>query len=105
MTIPETVKYNKVTATYENAFDYSTISSATLHVPVASVEAYITSAHWGKFGSIVALTDEETAIKGIMSAQQDVQIYSPNGKKLNKLQKGLNIVKMRDGTIRKIVIK
>jgi hypothetical protein len=41
----------------------------------------------------------------ILSKPQDVQIYSPNGKKLNKLQKGLNIVKMRDGTIRKIVIK
>jgi hypothetical protein len=41
----------------------------------------------------------------ILAKPQDVQIYSPNGKKLNKLQKGLNIVKMRDGTIRKIVIK
>ena len=41
----------------------------------------------------------------ILSKPQDVQIYSPNGKKLNKLQKGLNIVIMRDGTIRKIVIK
>ncbi len=41
----------------------------------------------------------------ILSKPQDVQIYSPNGKKLNKLQKGLNLVLMRDGTIRKIVIK
>lgn len=41
----------------------------------------------------------------ILAKPQDVQIYSPNGKKLNKLQKGLNIVMLRDGTIRKIVIK
>ena len=40
-----------------------------------------------------------------MILPQDVQIYSPNGKKLDKLQKGLNIVLMRDGTIRKIVMK
>ena len=41
----------------------------------------------------------------ILAKPQDVQIYSPNGKKLNKLQKGLNIIMMKDGTIRKIVIK
>lgn len=40
-----------------------------------------------------------------MILPQDVHIYSPNGKKLDKLQKGLNIVLMRDGTIRKIVMK
>ena len=41
----------------------------------------------------------------ILAKPQDVQIYSANGKKLNKLQKGLNIIMMRDGTIRKIVVK
>ena len=40
-----------------------------------------------------------------MILPQDVQIYSPNGKKLDKLQKGLNIVLMCNGTIRKIVMK
>lgn len=47
-----------------------------------------------------------TGIREIILAKpQDVQIYSPNGKKLNKLQKGINLVLMRDGTTRKIVIK
>ena len=46
-----------------------------------------------------------TGITDIALTEKIVRIYSPNGKILNKLQKGLNLVLMRDGTIRKIVIK
>ncbi|MBR6370335.1 MAG: hypothetical protein IKS24_04565, partial [Bacteroidaceae bacterium] len=41
----------------------------------------------------------------LMKTQQNVRIYTPNGKKLNKLQKGLNIVVLKDGTVKKVVIK
>lgn len=41
----------------------------------------------------------------MMSAYGDVRIYSPNGKKIDKLQKGLNIVILVDGTIKKVVVK
>ena len=41
----------------------------------------------------------------ILAKPQDVQIYSPNGKKLNKLQKGLNIIRMSNGTTKKVVVK
>ena len=42
----------------------------------------------------------------IMMAQQgQVRIYAPNGKQLDKLQKGLNIVVMQDGTTKKVVVK
>ena len=46
-----------------------------------------------------------TGITNILLTEDIVRIYSPNGKVLNKPQKGLNLVLMRDGTIRKIVIK
>ena len=38
-------------------FDYTNISSATLHVPAASLEAYRTTAPWKEFGTIVAIDD------------------------------------------------
>ena len=41
----------------------------------------------------------------ILAKPQDVQIYSPNGKKLNKLQKGLNIIRMSNGKTQKVVVK
>lgn len=49
----------------------------------------------------------ETGIAEIkmIARQGQMHIYSPNGKKQNKLQKGLNIVLMLDGTTKKVVVK
>lgn len=49
----------------------------------------------------------ETGIAEIMmmAKKGQLRIYSPNGKKLDKLQKGLNIVVMQDGTTKKVVVK
>lgn len=44
-------------------------------------------------------------IEVLMASQHNVRIYSPNGKKLDKLQKGLNIVILNDGTVKKVIIK
>ena len=44
-----------------------------------------------------------TGITDISMKGKIIRIYSPNGKVLNKPQKGLNLVLMRDGTIRKSV--
>lgn len=44
-------------------------------------------------------------IEVLMASQHNVRIYSPNGKKLNKLQKGLNIIILCDGTIKKVIMK
>ena len=41
----------------------------------------------------------------LLSKQNKLRIYSPNGKKLNKLQKGLNIVILNDGTVKKVVME
>jgi len=37
--------------------------------------------------------------------QQDIKIYSPNGKMLDNPQKGLNIIRKSDGTTSKVVVK
>ena len=52
-----------VPTTNSNAFLNSPISSATLHVPAASVEAYKATAPWNGFGSIVAAGDEPVGKK------------------------------------------
>lgn len=44
-------------------------------------------------------------IEVLMATQRNIRIYSPNGKKLNKLQKGLNIVVLDDGTVKRVVVK
>ena len=54
---------------------------------------------------VVHATYTTGIIDVLMANQHNVRIYSPNGKKLNKLQKGLNIVVLDDGTIKKVVVK
>ena len=44
-------------------------------------------------------------IEMLMSQQQNIRIYSPNGKMLDKPQKGLNIIHYSDGTTQKVVSK
>ncbi len=44
------------------------VSSATLHVPATSVDAYKAADQWKDFGTIVALTPEETGVKTVTTA-------------------------------------
>ena len=46
-----------------------------------------------------------TAINAILAADPDVKIYTVSGKPINKLQKGVNILRYKDGKTRKIVVK
>ena len=47
-----------------------------------------------------------TGITDILKGnQQDVKVYSPNGKMLAKPEKGINIIRMKDGTTRKVMVK
>ena len=73
------VTQKMVPTTDGTAFDGSPISTATLHVPAVSLEAYKATAPWSGFGTIVALTNEETAIKGFESTQQKADGL-PDGK-------------------------
>jgi len=90
-----------------NVFDYSHYN-ATLHVPEGSLEAYNTTEQWMDFGIIVALADSDpipTGIKGINDVMTGESYYSIDGKQMATPQRGLNIIRMNDGTTKKIVIK
>ena len=92
------------------AFDLANIESATLHVPAASIESYKTTEPWSNFGSIVPLTDEEmTAISSPTATGTPLsvpdQIFTLGGGKVDTLQKGINIIRMSDGTVKKVWVK
>ena len=50
-------------------------------------------------------TDPATSINGVSEASVPVAIYSADGAQLKAAKKGLNIVKMADGSIRKVFVK
>lgn len=49
--------------------------------------------------------DEETAIESLANGATIVEYYSVNGSKLSAPQKGINLVKMSDSTVKKIFVK
>jgi hypothetical protein len=50
-------------------------------------------------------TYTSTGIKAIVANETDVKIFTVSGKPLNKLQKGVNIIRTRDGKTKKIMVK
>ena len=76
-------------------------------MPENSIEAYKATAPWSNFGNIVALTDETpTGIESIRNAQMHNEgIYDLSGRKLTRMQKGINVIRMKDGNTRKVLVK
>ena len=92
--------------THSWAFDANIINT-TLHVPAASIKAYSTTGPWNDFGSIVPLTDED-AIESVTPDPSPVgegSWYDILGRCTNKPAKGINILRMSDGTTKKVLRK
>ena len=54
---------------------------------------------------VTVYADYQTGIDDVLLARGIKYIYSPNGKRIEKLQKCLNIVVMNDGSVKKVVKK
>ena len=85
-------------------FSLNTFDNATLYVPNGTLEKYKTTKGWKDFEHIV-----EGIPSGIRTSKVEKKVvtksYTIDGKVLDKPQKGLNIVKMSDGTTRKVIVK
>ena len=99
----------QVPQSHWSAFSGSNYKHATLHVPATSLEAYKNAERWKDFGSIVALTDNDPKPTGIQGINNGVitakRYYSIDGKQIAMPQRGLNIIKMNDGTTKKVMMK
>jgi len=91
----------------EEAFKESYYKYATLHVPESVLKLYRSASQWSDFGGIIALTDDEiNSLSPIEHEQMTIDnAYDLNGRKLSQMQRGINIVRMKDGTSRKMLVK
>ena len=95
-----------VPTTHNVAFWNSPVSSATLHVPAASLETYKATTLWSSFGKIIALTDEEMPVKGINSEEVVIEkVYNLSGCQLVQSRNGVNILRYGNGKTRKVMVK
>jgi hypothetical protein len=87
---------NYVPRTSSNAFDGSFIEYANLHVPEELFSDYSTKIPWKYFKDIVPLTEyDPTSIKNKIidtSSRTNNIFYDMNGIRLQKTNKGINII-------------
>lgn len=86
--------------THASAFNGVTTENVLLHVPVSAVDAYKSIWPWSNFK--IANTD---GIDDIKAEAMDAEIYSINGYQTSKLQRGLNIIRQKDGKVRKVMVR
>ena len=81
------------------------ISLCTLKVPKGSKDAYRQADGWKEFPNIeeVDVTGIEAVTAESVSNAEITDIYDLNGRRRDALQPGVNIVKMSDGTTRKVI--
>ncbi len=99
-------KIENVFAIDWSTFSTDTYSKAKLYVPIGKKSAYQETEGWKRFNNI----EEYDYSTGIAAPQQSkgakvVDAYQLNGQKRNGVQRGLNIVRMSDGTTKKVVVK
>ena len=76
---------------------------ATLYVPESSLDSYKATSPWSSFGTILPISTTgigEIATDGDASIDA---IYNLEGKRCNGSARGLNIIRMSDGTTRKVL--
>ena len=99
-------RIENVFAIYKPTFDSDTYSKAKLYVPIGKKAAYQETEGWKEFYNIEEY-DYSTGIAApqMGKAAKIVDAYQLNGQKRNGVQRGLNIVRMSDGTTKKVVNK
>ena len=86
----------------------STSSDIVLFVPSGTLSAYKSSSQWTKwFKDIRELQSGETGIENVAnpSVREENDFYTIGGVKLGHSNRGLRIVRMRDGTMKKVIVK
>lgn len=94
--------------TDDNAFDGTPTEKSTLHVPANAVEKYKSTWPWSDFKEIVAL-DADGIAKVIYeegaNTDSDARIYDLQGNLQTNMRKGVNIIRLSDGKIRKVLLR
>jgi hypothetical protein len=87
-----------------DAFLYTPVEDATLLVNDNLVDEYRMTAPWCYFGKIMGF-EEAAGINTISIDSANARIYDMQGNRLDNPQKGVNIIRMKDGKTKKIIVK
>ncbi len=97
-------KAETIPATANDAFENSPIGQGLLIVPDNAVDAYKAAVPWNAFGNISGET-EFLSIDRVFTDSVDARIYDLQGNRLVNLRKGVNIIKMSNNKVKKVLVK
>ena len=93
-----------VPQTASDAFENTPIENGTLMVEDNSVNAYKATSPWSRFGRILGF-EEAAGINTISIDSVNARIYDMQGNRLDNPQKGVNIIRYKDGKVKKVMVK
>lgn len=96
-----------VYAKMQNPFDLESAvftCNATLHVPAGTKSAYEMAAAWSKFDKIEEIDYAGISNTAAAGAPSEVARYNVSGQRVNSSDKGFVLMKMSDGTVRKVIL-
>ena len=97
-----------IPTTDNSAFAQTNLANATLYVPASSLNEYKQTEPWSSFGTILPIDENAvaTAIKNTAAEETEGKTcYDLSGRRVESKQRGLLIVKERDGNVRKVMTK
>lgn len=114
VTVTGSFTVNQYTITYiidNEVYTTQTVDYGSTIVPPTIPEREGYDFAWGDYPETMPAYDitiygtYTTGIEAIMAGEIDCQMFSLDGKPLNELQTGVNIVRMSNGQVRKVVVK
>lgn len=114
VTVTGSFTVNQYTITYiinDEVYTTQTVDYGSTIIPPAAPEREGYDFAWADYPETMPAYDitiygtYTTGIEAIMAGEANCQIFSLDGKPLNELQKGVNIVRMGNGQVRKVVVK
>ena len=86
-------------------FDLDVFNNITLYVPKGTIDKYKSTTGWKDF-LFIEEWDPSSVTSLVSGEHTDKEtVYSIGGEKLQSLTKGVNIIKMKDGTVKKVFVK
>ena len=114
VTVTGSFTVNQYTITYiinDEVYTTQTVDYGSTIIPPAAPEREGYDFAWVDYPETMPAYDitiygtYTTGIEAIMAGEANCQKFSLDGKPLNELQKGVNIVRMGNGQVRKVVVK